>query len=113
MLMKAKDLAREIGVSEATVSLVINGNPGISQKTREMVESKIIEMGYGSMLRQESPSPSSQGKVISFILYKENGELLEFGGTLARIRNNHDRKLEEIIDRHCFKQLDEFRKTHQ
>ena len=74
--MKAKDLAREIGVSEATVSLVINGKPGISQKTREMVESKIIEMGYGSMLRQESPSPSSQGKVISFILYKENGELL-------------------------------------
>lgn len=74
--MKAKDLAKEIGVSEATVSLVINGKPGISQKTREMVESKIIEMGYGSMLRQEAPSPSSQGKVISFVLYKENGKLL-------------------------------------
>ncbi len=24
------------------------------------------------------------------------------------VRNNHDRKLEEIINRHCFKQLDEF-----
>jgi len=43
---------------------------------------------------------------------KENGELMEFGGTQARIQHNHDRKLEEIIDRHCFKQLDEFRKTH-
>ena len=44
---------------------------------------------------------------------KENGELMEFGGTKAVIRHNHDRKLEEIIDRHCFKQLDEFRKTHK
>lgn len=34
---------------------------------------------------------------------------MEFGGTVARIHHNHDRKLEEIIDRHCFKQLDEFR----
>ena len=40
---------------------------------------------------------------------KENGELMEFGGTAPRIRRNHDRRLEEIIDRHCFKQLDEFR----
>ena len=37
---------------------------------------------------------------------------MEFGGIDTRILTNHDRKLEEIIDRHCFKQLDEFRKTH-
>ena len=39
----------------------------------------------------------------------ENGELMEFGGTKPCIHHNHDRRLEEIIDRHCFKQLDEFR----
>ena len=44
---------------------------------------------------------------------KENGELMEFGGNTPHILHNHDRKLEEIIDRHCFKQLDEFRKTHK
>jgi para-nitrobenzyl esterase len=44
---------------------------------------------------------------------KENGELMEFGGTQPGLRHNHDRRLEEIIDRHCFKQLDEFRKKHQ
>jgi len=44
---------------------------------------------------------------------KENGCLMELGwGNIPTIRYNHDRKLEEIIDRHCFKQLDEFRKTH-
>ncbi len=42
----------------------------------------------------------------------ENGELMEIGGDKLRIHHNHDRKLAEIIDRHCFKQLDEFRKTH-
>ena len=39
----------------------------------------------------------------------ENGELMVFGGTLPSIRRNHDRRLEEIINRHCFHQLDEFR----
>ena len=39
---------------------------------------------------------------------KTNGELLELGPKIF-FRHNHDRKLEEIIDRHCFKQLDEFR----
>jgi para-nitrobenzyl esterase len=43
---------------------------------------------------------------------KENGVLMVFGDSFAGIRNNHDRKLEEIINRHCFKQLDEFRATH-
>ena len=39
---------------------------------------------------------------------QENGELLEFGGDKPSLHHNHDRKLEEIINRHCFKQLDEF-----
>lgn len=41
----------------------------------------------------------------------ENGELMVFNHQCL-IRNNPDRDLEAIIDRHCFKQLDEFRKTH-
>jgi para-nitrobenzyl esterase len=40
---------------------------------------------------------------------KENGELMEFGGAKPTLRHNHDRKLEEIINRHCFKLLDEFK----
>lgn len=39
---------------------------------------------------------------------KENGELLELGEKL-QFHHNHDRKLAEIIDKHCFLQLDEFR----
>jgi para-nitrobenzyl esterase len=43
---------------------------------------------------------------------KENGELMVFNHK-CYIRHNPDRKLEEIIDRHCFKQLDEFRRVHK
>ena len=40
-----------------------------------------------------------------------NGEMMIFDYN-CRIRNNPDRPLEQIIDRHCFRQLDEFRRTH-
>ena len=39
---------------------------------------------------------------------KENGELMVFD-YLCAIRNNPDRRLAEIIDKHCFQQLDDFR----
>ena len=41
----------------------------------------------------------------------QNGEIMIFDYN-CRVRNNPDRKLEEIINRHCFKQLDEFVKNH-
>ncbi|MBR5069115.1 MAG: carboxylesterase/lipase family protein [Bacteroidales bacterium] len=39
---------------------------------------------------------------------KENGEVMLLGYK-CELCHNHDRELEEIIDRHCFRQLDEFR----
>ena len=42
---------------------------------------------------------------------KDNGEMMVFNHQ-CMIRNNPDRELETIIDRHCFQQLDEFRKQH-
>ena len=44
---------------------------------------------------------------------KENGCVMDFGDVLYGLHYNHDRKLEEIINRHCFKQLDEFNKRQK
>ena len=41
----------------------------------------------------------------------KNGVMMIFDHK-CRIRNNPDRHLQQIIDKHCFKQLDEFRKNH-
>ena len=57
-------------------------------------------------------NPNSAGLPDWHPYTQENGELLEFGGNKPTIRNNYDRQLEEIITRHCFKQLDEFNKKH-
>ncbi|MBO6157903.1 MAG: LacI family DNA-binding transcriptional regulator [Firmicutes bacterium] len=48
--MKSKDLAKLLGVSQATISLVLNGKPGISKPLREKLTNQIIELGYESML---------------------------------------------------------------
>ncbi len=77
MAIKAKDLAKQIGVSEATLSLVINGKPGISAKTRSRVEEQIRSLGYSHMLREDSaPTIDSATRTLSFVLYKDNGKLL-------------------------------------
>jgi LacI family transcriptional regulator len=40
------DVARELGISKATVSLAINRNPLVATKTREKILKKVEELGY-------------------------------------------------------------------
>ena len=44
--VRLSDIAESLGVSKATVSLVINNSPKISEKTRQKVLRKIEELGY-------------------------------------------------------------------
>lgn len=37
MKIKAVDIARQLGISKATVSLALNGKPGVSAETRDMI----------------------------------------------------------------------------
>jgi LacI family transcriptional regulator len=81
MAVRAKDLAKEIGVSEATISLVINGKSGISDSTRNRVRSEIIRLGFGYMLKGEENNEEwneerRNDKVIGFVLFRDHGELL-------------------------------------
>ncbi len=46
MGVKLEDVARRAGLSKATVSLALNGNPRISAKTRARLEVLAREMGY-------------------------------------------------------------------
>lgn len=75
--MKAKELAKKLGVSPATVSLVLNNKPGISEALRRSLIARIEEMGCGGMLCEsckEGNAPSS-GKepaacpVIAYLIY--------------------------------------------
>ena len=46
MARKLADVAKQAGVSEATVSRVLNGKPGISDATRAAVLTALDVMGY-------------------------------------------------------------------
>ena len=44
--MNIYDVSQKAGVSIATVSRVLNGNPNVSQKTKEKVLNVMDELGY-------------------------------------------------------------------
>lgn len=54
-----KDIARELGVSTATVSKALNDLPDISEETKQLVKEKAKEMGYfpesGSQSAEDTP----------------------------------------------------------
>ena len=45
MRYKAKDIARELGVSPAAVSLVLNNKPGVGEEKRQEIIRKVVELG--------------------------------------------------------------------
>lgn len=75
--VKAKDLAKILGISQATISLVLNNKPGLSDKTRENIVRQINDMGYGYLFRTPPEEPS-KSRNIAFITYRNQGELLGF-----------------------------------
>ena len=73
MSVTAKDLAKKLHLSEAAVSMALNGKPGVSTATRKRVIETAQQMGYdfsasASLLlpyryREPLPSLSTEGTV--------------------------------------------------
>ncbi len=82
--MKAKDLAQKLKVSPATISLVLNNKPGISDALRSSLIEKIKELGCGNMLvSEDSPlikpvaAPNSRRPGIAYLIYTASEESSE------------------------------------
>lgn len=70
MKVRAKQIAKELEISEATVSLVLNHKPGVSEKTRKKVFMAMKEYGFSSIgmtVRDKNKNGN-----IRFIAYKKN-----------------------------------------
>ena len=73
MKYKSKDIAKILGVSPATISLVLNNKPGVSAAKRLEISEKIKEMGYGHLLKQEVVDKGT----IGFIVFKCQGAIID------------------------------------
>lgn len=73
MALKAKDIAKMIGVSTATVSLVLNNKPGVSDKRRAEIIGKIKEMNCDYLLKDSMIDNGS----IGFVVYKREGSIVD------------------------------------
>jgi DNA-binding LacI/PurR family transcriptional regulator len=83
------DVAKKVGVSEATVSRVLNGKPGVSESTREAVLTALDVLGYErpSQLRGERARliglvlPELQNPIFPAIAEVVGGALAQRGFT--------------------------------
>lgn len=73
--MTNKEIANLIGVSPATLSLVINNKPGIADTTRHKVLFKLREHGFTDLIKNANNDSSMQN--IGFIVFKKNGQVLD------------------------------------
>jgi Transcriptional regulators len=73
MNVKAKELAKMLGISPASVSLVLNNKPGVSEATRNKVFSAMKEFGCEDLL----PKSMEEKRTILFMVYRKNGTKAE------------------------------------
>ncbi|WMJ88351.1 LacI family DNA-binding transcriptional regulator [Anaerocolumna sp. MB42-C2] len=73
MPISAKELAEILNLSPATVSMVLNNKPGISEKTRKIVLDTAAEHGYQSSKKQLQKNTN---RTIQFVIYKKYGTVV-------------------------------------
>ena len=71
--MTYKEISQKLKISPATLSLVLNNKPGISNTTRQRVLSQIESLGLGYMIKTSSEPRGN----LCFLIYKRNGHILD------------------------------------
>lgn len=73
MAISAKELAEKLNISAATVSMVLNNKPGISERTRNLVLNAAKEYGYDFSKKPEHDVNKGN---IQFVIYKKHGAIV-------------------------------------
>lgn len=75
MAITAKELAKQLGLSEAAVSLALNHKPGVSTATRKRVLEAAETAGY-DFSRLKPVEPGKNSGSIYFVIYKKHGAVV-------------------------------------
>ena len=74
-----KDIAIKLNVSPATVSLALNGRPGVNEKTRENILALARELNYSGNIGENNTLKRKAKKIfenIGFLVYKRYGRVI-------------------------------------
>ena len=71
---RIKDIAKKLGVSSATVSLVLNSKPGASEETRRKVTKELTAAGYN--IRSVSKAIQNGRGILRLIFYRKYGTIV-------------------------------------
>lgn len=77
MSVTAKELAKQLHLSEASVSIALNNKPGVSTATRKKILEAAKAAGYDFTKVKENVNPVSALKgTIYFIIYRKHGAIV-------------------------------------
>lgn len=71
MSISAKEIAKQLNISAAAVSMALNNKPGISDATRQRIFETARELGYDFTKKQDSESTGT----VKFVIYKKHGDI--------------------------------------
>ena len=76
MSITAKELAKQLNLSEAAISMALNNKPGVSTFTRKRVLEAAASAGYDfSRISNTNEAPASNG-TLYFVIYRKNGAVV-------------------------------------
>ncbi len=76
MAITAKELAAELGLSQAAVSMALNGKPGVSTATRKRVLELAQARGLDLSRFEEKPAPAVEQGTVALVVYRKHGAVL-------------------------------------
>ena len=94
MSITAKELAKILNLSEAAISMALNGKSGVSTKTRNLVLETANKYGYDFTKTKQK---NKLNGTINYIIYRKDGAILKIQHTPFFIA------LTESIEEHCKK----------
>lgn len=90
MKPRAKDIAEKLQISPATVSLVLNNKPGVSEKTRKKVLDTMKEEGFSPSIIPLNMKNKNGN--IRFIVYKKYNHTMEGTPFFSELMEGIDRQ---------------------
>lgn len=75
MRIKAKEIAKELGVSPATVSLALNDRPGVSAETKKRILD-YVRKREGDYVPEKRPEDKASRGTVLMLIYVKNGIIM-------------------------------------